>query len=222
MSDLLAGLMPPFVQAVEAFADTTDVVLFPEEEAHIANAVDKRRREFTTARVCARTALARLGVAPAPILPGLRGAPSWPGGVVGSMTHCEGYRAGAVARRTDVLTIGIDAEPAAQLPDGVLAAVALPAELAMISRLNAAAPGIPWDRLLFSAKEAVYKSWFPLTLAWLDFSEARIELDPTAQTFTASLLVPGPTIGGRPLTGFSGRWLNRDGLVLTTIVVPAP
>jgi 4'-phosphopantetheinyl transferase EntD len=67
----------------------------------------------------------------------------------------------------------------------------------------------------------VYKAWFPLTGRWLDFTEARIGVQPEAGTFTACLLVPGPTVGGRTLTGFAGRWLARDGLVLTAIAVPA-
>ena len=95
---VLAALPPAGIAAVEAFDDDIPARLFPEEEALVARSVDKRRREFTTARRCAREALARLGVPPAPILPGERGAPRWPAGVVGSMTHCAGYRAAAVAR----------------------------------------------------------------------------------------------------------------------------
>jgi 4'-phosphopantetheinyl transferase EntD len=151
------------VAAEEAFTDPPDVKLFPEEEAVIAKAAGKRRREFTTARACARAALARLGLPPAAILPGLRGAPQWPARVVGSMTHCAGYRACAVAHDRDVLTIGLDAEPHDALPDGVLGAVASGDEQARLAALAIAAPGVSWDRVLFSAKESVYKAWFPLT-----------------------------------------------------------
>jgi 4'-phosphopantetheinyl transferase EntD len=108
---VIERLLPSEVAYVEAFGDLPDVKLFPEEETLIARAVGKRRREFTTARSCARSALAALGVAPMPILPGERGAPQWPPGFVGSITHCAGYRAAAVARSRDVLTIGVDAEP---------------------------------------------------------------------------------------------------------------
>src|ERR1022692_2231466 len=69
-------------------------------------------------------ALARLGLPPVPIVPGLRGAPQWPSGIVGSMTHCAGYRASAVARMQDMLILGLDAEPDHRLPDGVLDAIA--------------------------------------------------------------------------------------------------
>ena len=68
-------------------------VLFPEEERVVANAVAARRRDYTTVRTCARACLERLGYPPVPILPGVGGAPSWPAGVQGSMTHCIGYAA---------------------------------------------------------------------------------------------------------------------------------
>jgi 4'-phosphopantetheinyl transferase EntD len=212
-------MLPPEVAAVEAFGDMLDIVLFPEEEAVLVRAVDKRRREFTTARACARAALATLGLPPAPIVPGLRGAPQWPPGVVGSMTHCAGYRAAAVARDQDVLTLGLDAEPDDRLPEGVLNAIATADERARLCALASAAPEPSWDRLLFSAKESVYKAWFPLTRRWLGFEEAAITINPSDGTFTARLLVPGPVLDGRQLTGFTGRWLARHGLVLTAITV---
>jgi 4'-phosphopantetheinyl transferase EntD len=216
---MLADMLPPEVAAVEAFGDMLDIVLFPEEEAVLVRAVDKRRREFTTARACARAALATLGLPPAPIVPGLRGAPQWPPGVVGSMTHCAGYRAAAVARDQDVLTLGLDAEPDDRLPEGVLDVIATADERAGLCALASAAPQPCWDRLLFSAKESVYKAWFPLTRRWLGFEEAAITINPSDGTFTARLLVPGPVLDGRQLTGFTGRWLARHGLVLTAITV---
>ncbi|WP_306332212.1 4'-phosphopantetheinyl transferase [Streptomyces sp. KL109B] len=75
-----------------------DITLSRQEEALIARAVPKRRNEFTTVRACAHDALAGLGLAPVPLLPDERGAPGWPPGVVGSMTHCPGYGAAAVPR----------------------------------------------------------------------------------------------------------------------------
>ena len=217
---MLAEILPPEVMAAEAFGDLPDAVLFPAEEAVIARAVDKRRREFTTARACARAALARLGLPPAAILPGAAGAPQWPPGVVGSMTHCAGYRGSAVAWARDVLALGLDAEPDAPLPEGVLGTVAVAEERAALRALAQAAPAPCWDRLLFSAKESVYKAWFPLTGRWLGFEDAVITFDAAGGTFAARLLVPGPRLDGRLLTGFTGRWLARDGLVLTAIAVP--
>jgi 4'-phosphopantetheinyl transferase EntD len=218
---VIADILPPQVAAEEAFCDLPQVTLFPGEEEVIANAVEKRRREFATARACARAALGKLGLPPVPIMPGLRGAPQWPPGVVGSITHCAGYRASAVARDRDVVTIGLDAEPHDTLPDGVLRAVASRGEQVMLAALASARPDVCWDRMLFSAKESVYKAWFPLTRRWLGFEDADVDIDPVNQAFTARLLVDGPVVNGAVLTGFEGRWLVSDGLIVTTIVIAA-
>lgn len=212
----------PRAATSEAFADAEDspeTQLYPEELAIVDNAVPTRRREFATGRACARRALRELGVPPAPILRNRRGAPQWPEGVIGSMTHCAGYRAAAVARRSEVLGLGIDAEPNEALPEGVLETIALPREQEWITALSRAAPGIHWGRLLFSAKESVFKVWYPLTLRELGFEEALIEVDPDKGTFTARVLVSAPTVEGRVLDHFSGRWLCRDGLLLTAVTL---
>jgi 4'-phosphopantetheinyl transferase EntD len=217
---VIEEILPPAVAAAEEFGDRPDAVLFPEEEAVIGRAIEKRRREFTTARACARAALARLGQPPVAILPGERGSPGWPPGIVGSITHCAGYRAAAVARASQVLAIGLDAEPDEPLPGGVLDVISLPAERESLAGLARSAPGPNWDRMLFCAKESVYKAWFPLTGRWLGFAQAHITLDPAAGAFTARLLVPGAEVDGRELTAFDGRWLARGGLILAAICVP--
>jgi 4'-phosphopantetheinyl transferase EntD len=218
---VIEQILPAEVAYAEAFADPPDVGLFPEEQALIAKAVNERRREFATGRGCARSALAVLGVASAPIVQGERGAPCWPPGIVGSITHCAGYRAAVVARASDMLTIGLDAEPDEVLPDGVLATVSVPGERARLRDLAAAAPDTCWDRLLFSAKEATYKAWFPLARRWLGFEDADITINAADGTFEARLLVAVPVVAGSPLTGFRGRWLAFDGLILTVITAPA-
>ncbi|MEV0703946.1 4'-phosphopantetheinyl transferase [Saccharopolyspora sp. NPDC050389] len=214
---MIEELLPAEVSSAEAFADPPEAVLFPEEEALIARARDKRRREFTTGRWCAHQALSRLGVPPAPLLRGERGAPQWPTGIIGSITHCAGYRAAVAARAEQVHTVGIDAEPHAPLPDGVLNVVSLESERADLTRLSAARPDTHWDRILFSCKETVYKAWYPITGSWLGFEDARLEFG--TGTFTAHLRKEGAELAGRPLTTFTGRWLVRDGLVVSAIAI---
>jgi len=216
---VLERILPPSV-AVVAETGEREVELFPEEEAALGNAVEKRRREFVTARACAREALARLGEPAQPIPSGARGEPLWPPGVVGAITHCTGYRACALAPASELLTIGIDAEVDDALPPGVLGDIALAEERRWIEAAAAADPGMSWDRLLFSIKESIYKAWFPLMGSWLGFEDASVAVDREAGTFAARLLVPGPDVGGRRLEGFKGRWLAAEGLVLSAIAVP--
>jgi 4'-phosphopantetheinyl transferase EntD len=214
---VIEEILPAGAACAEAFGDPDSLALFAEEEAQVSRSVDKRRREYATVRQCARRALASLGVPPAPILRGERGAPQWPAGVVGSMTHCDGYRAAAVALQGAIVTIGIDAEPHAPLPDGVLDHVAIAAELARLPGLRHADPAVHWDRLLFSAKEAVYKAWFPLAGRWLGFEDADIVIAPDG-TFSARLIEHSTnTPDGAVVTGFDGRWLIRAGLAITAI-----
>lgn len=216
---MLERILPAEVAVAATPRDILDAALFPEEEAVVCRAVERRRREFATARACAREALGRLGIAPVAIPPGPRGEPRWPDGIVGSITHCDGYRACAVARHADLATIGIDAEPNQPLPKGVLGDIALPAERGRLRELALEAPDVHWDRLLFCIKESVYKAWFPLAQRWLGFEDAEVSIDSRRGSFAARLLVPGPIVGGAELKRLEGRWAVGDGLVLAAIAL---
>jgi len=254
---LIADLLPPVVAAAESTCSPPPDApgLFPAEAEAVRTAGPRRRAEFAAGRSCARAALATLGVAAGPILPGPAGQPLWPAGVTGSITHTAGYQACAVGRTADVAAIGIDAEPDAPLPAGLIESIATAPELAWISRHVAvtalpsaarvraaaqapaapppAAPpsaawaahvpppatpgGVSWDRLLFSAKEAARKLWYPLTGQWPGFREVTVGLATTG-AFTASLPSPGPAGGNGRMTQLTGRWLASDGLIVTAIV----
>ncbi|MCW2988483.1 MAG: putative phosphopantetheinyl transferase PptA [Solirubrobacterales bacterium] len=216
---MIERILPGTVIAVEAGDDDRPVDLFPAEEAMMARAVERRRREFATGRDCAHRALQRLRAPAGPVLSGNSGEPVWPAGVVGSIAHCRGYRGCAVAAATDLAAIGIDAEPHELLPEGLIEKVAGGEEKGALAMLTRAEPTIAWDRLLFSAKEALYKAWYPLAERWLGFEDAVLTIDRRERTFAARLLVPGPIVGGAELTGFEGRWLVEDGLVLTAVAV---
>jgi 4'-phosphopantetheinyl transferase EntD len=208
------------VCAAELYTDPPDLEPLPEEAPLVAKSVAKRRNEFVTVRHCARQALADLGEPPVPILKGAKGEPCWPEGVVGSLTHCKGFRGAVVAHRSQVRSVGIDAEPHDVLPDGVLGAVSLARERAELADLPA---GLHWDRILFCAKEATYKAWFPLTHRWLGFEDAHITFDVDqsgrAGAFISRILIDPAAEHGPPLTTLSGRWSVANGLALTAIVL---
>jgi 4'-phosphopantetheinyl transferase EntD len=205
---VLARLVPDKVVVAETRGDRLEGDLDPVEQAVLGAAVEKRRREFVTGRACAREALRALGAPAGAIGAGARGEPLWPKGVVGSITHCDGFRAAAAAWAADVAALGIDAEPDVPLPDGVFEDIAHGAERAAPER----------GRLLFSAKEAVYKAWFPLTGRWLGFEDAEVTF--TDAGFRARLRVPGPVVDGVTLTELHGRWAVEDGVLCTAVVVP--
>ena len=217
---MIERLTPPGAVGAEVFDHAGDHRLFPEEAALVTRAVASRQAAFGAGRACARVALAGLGRSPAPIGTGPKGEPLWPAGVVGSLTHCAGYAAAVVADVAHYRSLGVDAEPDLALPTGVLDVVGRPEERARVTELAACRPGTAWDRLLFCAKEAVYKAWYPLTGRWLDFEDVTVALDPDARTFAAALHVPGPVVDGRRTHGFAGRWLGGTGLLVTLVAVP--
>jgi 4'-phosphopantetheinyl transferase EntD len=216
---VLAPILPPGVVSQEHFGEPSGGPLFPAEEPAVAHAVDSRRREFATVRCLARVCLGRLGLPAAPIVPGAGGAPVWPSGVCGSLTHCDGYAGAALACADRVRAIGIDAEPDAPLPEGVLALIATPVEMDRLAGCPADEGSPCWDRLLFSAKEAVFKVWSPLTGEWLEPTDTGILLDPHRGTFTAHLPGDGLPVRGRPVRTLLGRWARDHGILQTAVVV---
>ncbi len=137
------------------------------------------------------------------------------------MTHCAGYRAAAAARTDRIIGLGIDGEPHAPLPEGVLDVVAIPQDREHLVKLSRTHSGVCWDRLMYSAKETTYKIWYPLTGTWLGFEDVQLIIDPIDSTFTALLLVSAPSLNGRPVTTITGRWLIERCLVVTAATLPA-
>jgi 4'-phosphopantetheinyl transferase EntD len=217
---VIAEVRPAGAQGAESFGDQDPAaldLLMPQEREAIAHAGLRRRSEFAAVRHAARQALAALGHPPAALLPGASGAPQWPTGVVGSMTHCTGYRACVVARTHDLAAIGIDAEPNAPLPPGAQRLVLLPAERRQAHELARTHPDIAWTRLLFSAKEAAYKAWNTLTGRPLHSDDVQITLTREG-TLSATMSSPPQPPRTRTL---HGRWLLREDILLTALSAPA-
>jgi 4'-phosphopantetheinyl transferase EntD len=225
MSTLLDAVLPPGgtgeLGVAELYDDPPGLHPLPDEEPLIAKSVAKRRNEFITVRHCARLALDQLGQPPAPILKGEKGDPRWPDGIVGSLTHTAGFRGAVVGRRPGLRSVGIDAEPHDVLPHGVLDAISLADERAELKDLPT---GLHWDRILFCAKEATYKTWFPLTERWLGLEDAHITFEVTSDSgdagvFESRILIDPAALSGPPLTLLRGRWSVSGGLVLTGIAL---
>lgn len=209
---MLQEIIPAAATAVESYGEEVGAPLFPAEEEVMRGRAPRRYLQFAAGRYCARQALRKLGVNPAPILPGRLGAPQWPQGVVGSISHCDGYQVAVVAQAKEVAAVGVDAEPALPLPEGVLSLVASPEEALACSRLARQDPGPCWDRLLFSAKEATYKAWSSRFGRWTTLRAISMKLEGRG-TFHATL--PGTT------SEYRGRWSSGGGLLRTVAVETA-
>ncbi|MDC7111979.1 4'-phosphopantetheinyl transferase superfamily protein [Corynebacterium pseudodiphtheriticum] len=187
--------------------------LHPLEQSLVSHSVEKRKAEFGDARWCAHQALRQLGYSRnEPILRGNRGMPLWPEGFCGSMSHTSGMRAAAVAPIHRLHSLGIDIEPAEKLPVDIVDLILRGSEKPQISRFRATGISCA-DRIIFCAKETVYKTWFPMTQRWLGFEQAEIDLREDG-TFVAYLLVR-PT----PVPLITGKWMIDDGFVFTAAAV---
>ena len=175
-TNLWKSVFPPGVE-VRHLDESGPVpeMLHPEELA-VANAGAKRRGQYARGRACARAALAQLGcqVVALPAMPDR--LPRWPRGTVGSITHCDGLVAAAVARESAFRSVGIDAEPTAALGRAVATRVMAPEDWIDPPKRCGVDPGI-LPRLVFSAKEVVHKCVNPLTGRSLGFQDVAIALD---------------------------------------------
>ena len=217
------GLFESIVPAGVAVAQSElllhdEAALYPTERAAVTGSVEARRREFAAGRSCARRALAQLRLEPMPLLASGSREPVWPPGVAGSITHCAGNCAAAACWLRQVGSIGIDMAAHEPLPTDVAAVVASPKERA---RLNALDGGeVAWGTLLFSVKESVYKAWFPLTRAWLDFTDAEVELEPANHSFVVRL-APAAAATLNAIDLVRGRYIATARWLATCAVIPA-
>lgn len=184
--DRIATLLPRHARFSARAIDGVAPPLFAEEARHVERAVEKRRRGFAFGRACARAAL---GIE-IPIPVGEGGAPVWPAGTFGSITHTDDDAAAAVW----TAPIGIDLESRAAVARvDLIDLVALPSE----RRHDPA--------LVFSAKESVYKCLY--TGQFLEFRDVELAFaDDTFRVLVAGDYEVGDVVG---------RWLVTDTHVAT-------
>lgn len=211
-SDAIRTLFPSAAVVEDAVPSVTSGRLFPEEEAAIARAIDRRRNEFAAGRVCVRRAFARLGAPEVAVPNDERRAPVWPEGIVGSISHTGDYCAVVVARRDDVRALGLDVEKDEPVKERLWDRICTDEELAFVHAQPEARRGV-WVRLVFSAKEAFYKCQYLVTAKYLGFHDVTLSLAEHERTFRAELRVEaGEFSRGATL---DGSWIVEDGILAT-------
>ncbi len=214
---LFRPLLPENVLIAEmAPADADPSALPLSERGLIERAVEHRQQEFAAGRILARGLLCHAGAQIDALLRDADRVPAWPQAVVGSITHCRSLCAVAVAPRSISAGIGIDVEPARPIDEDLHTMILRDAER---GRIDALPPALrPLGAILvFSIKEAVYKSIYPERRHFLDFQQVEIAFTGD-DGFVAEVLVPEASFPG--LSRIPGRYRVADGHIASAVLLP--
>jgi 4'-phosphopantetheinyl transferase EntD len=192
-----------------------DVPPFDEREAEaVIRAVPRRRNEFATARVLARRALAELGCPPVSIPVGSDRLPIWPDKYLGSISHSDWLCVAHVARKSELLGIGVDVERLGALSAHLIDDLTSREERDALWRGQT--QQIDAGTLCLSAKEAVFKAYFPIARVFLDFTDVFLEVDWPRAAFVGLLTAHDkPSAGGR--RRFEGRFARVGTHIATSV-----
>lgn len=148
------------------------------------SAMPTRREAFARGRAAAHAGLRTLGLDDGPILAGPNREPLWPHGVTGAISHAAGFGVALVAPTAYTDGVGTDLEALHNVPD-LWEHVPRPEERGWLEELEAK------DReaailALFSAKESIYKAFFPRVRSFFGFEQA--SLTPGGAGFVGRLV----------------------------------
>jgi 4'-phosphopantetheinyl transferase EntD len=195
----LTALDPARVEVGTPHLALPGVRLHPAEAALVPRGDLSRERQFIAGRLCARAALGEIGTqdGPLPIRPD--GSPDWPADVRGSISHKSRLAVAAVGTAAAVGGVGIDLEPARELPRAVWRTVLTDTERARIvaGRVH---HGRFEPRLIFSAKECYYK-WYRSAGGRQDIGFQDVEVDFMGSEIGYRPRRPLPTPAGRCIAG---------------------
>lgn len=186
----------------------------------------KRRCEYFYGRFCARAAIREFK----PDFNEFIGtnedrSPEWPSGIVGSISHCDGFAICVCSESHRTLGVGIDAE---NMIDAVIAKH-IASSLVAVNELEIESIA-HWSfetklTLAFSAKESLFKALYPEVGRYFGFDSAElISADPLQNSFKIGLKT---CLGrawqkGTVLEGSFLVWTDTKSAdaMLTSIIVP--
>ncbi|MGI5310790.1 4'-phosphopantetheinyl transferase family protein [Rheinheimera sp. WS51] len=192
-----------------------------EMPAELSQAVTKRRCEYLAGRVLFQHLLKQYRLPCTQLLNSLDGAPSWPVGYVGSISHADGNAICCLMPENVYAAVGIDIESILS-PESVseLAPHILQPEEQRLLSSNTCLDDAELLTIAFSAKESLYKALYPQVKRFFGFEAATIKnIMPSKQTFILSLnteLTPQLTMGSE----FYGHYCFINKQVITLIVLP--
>lgn len=199
----LLALFPPGCSVALADPRTGGAGLWPEERAALPGANATRLGAYAAGRRAARAALTMQGHGTPAIGRDTTGAPLWPAGCHGSISHSATLAAAVVTQ--DDWALGLDVEEAVPLNTALWPELFTPHETDALR----ADPDPTAALRHFALKEALYKAVAPghgAFIAYLD-AEIRPASEPgrfTAQLFTKGLTHLRPTLRAQQA---GGHWL---------------
>ena len=197
-----------------------DFRLLPEEQA-IAESFGSQKRcaEFTMGRIYAHSALSRFGLESEPILrnPETR-EPRWPDSVWGSITHSAGFAAVAVGLKKEIKGVGIDLESFSRSVDfKIRRHVCVDSELEWLESLPTKEAERSL-RIIFSAKESIFKCLYPGTKTYLTFKDAVVKINENTNNFSFTIFKSLPGIIQQGFT-HHGQYSEMDKMLLTSVYI---
>jgi 4'-phosphopantetheinyl transferase EntD len=138
--------------------------LLPDEEPWVIGATLRRRAQFAAGRDAARQVMAAMGASVVGVGQGIEGEPLFPAELRGSISHTRAYAVALVGFSDDYCSLGVDLDDAQPLGDAAAAGVTWQAEISRIQRVMGIAGRAAAQNFAFSAKEAIFKCQYPLTL----------------------------------------------------------
>ena len=160
---------------------TSNQKLHPAEENYFSQLSSVSRKEhYRSGRICAGEVLSKLGTLGQPVLrdPQTR-EPLWPEGISGAITHSGNWAAAAAGKSSDVSGIGIDLEDLERQVDSRISRhVCIPEEQKWLQECGE--DFLEQNlKIVFSAKESIFKAFFPYSRTYLHFHDARILMEQT-------------------------------------------
>lgn len=215
-----AVIEPPNLPAFAAFAvsypsDRVPPLVWGEEAQLSSSAVPARREAFARGRAAGHAALRALDLDHGPILTGPTREPLWPDGATGAISHAAGFGVALAAPTAHTDGVGVDLEERRHVPE-LSRHVPRPEELEWLEDLDTRRREAALFSL-FSAKESVYKAFFPRIGTYFGFQQAL--LTPSPQGFVGRLMddLDGQYPRKRTFE-ITCTWFGD--LVLTSVVLP--
>ena len=195
---------------------------FVEEQKLIELAqAESRKVQFLMGREVAHSALSKFGFVDFPILHDEKRVPIWPNNIVGSITHTNQFAASMIGWEKDWLGIGIDAESIHRKIELKLQASICGVEEREWMSSFSEEEQKKYLRIIFSIKESIYKSIYPIGRVFFYFHDAQVFLTPQNQSFHFILL---KDCGNIFSTGFqgTGKYYIQNEILLSALCLPRP